>query len=120
MHISISNLYNDLSSQIESLKSDKSSVTQSRKIVEEALQKDEPFYGINTGFGILANQRIEKDQVRKLQRNLILSHSVGVGDLVPKAISRLMLKLKIHALALGNSGVSEQTFDRLIYFRITI
>ncbi len=116
MHISISNLYDDLDKRLEALKDDKSSITKSRKIVEEALKKDEPFYGINTGFGILANKRIEGEQVKKLQRNLILSHSVGVGDLVPKVISRLMLKLKIHALALGNSGVSEQTFDRLVYF----
>jgi histidine ammonia-lyase len=116
MHISLSNFYDDLDKRVETLKDDKSSITQSRKIVEEALQKDEPFYGINTGFGILANERIASGQVKKLQRNLILSHSVGVGDLVPKAISRLMLKLKIHALALGYSGVSEQTFDRLIYF----
>ncbi len=116
MHISITNLYGDLDARVESLKKDKSSIIQSRKIVEEALKKDEPFYGINTGFGILANKRIESEQVKKLQRNLILSHSVGVGDFVPKAISRLMLKLKIHALALGYSGVSEQTFDRLIYF----
>jgi histidine ammonia-lyase len=116
MHITISNLYDDLSDRIISLKKDHSSITRSRQVVEEALKKDEPFYGINTGFGILANKRIESEQVRKLQRNLILSHSVGVGELVPKGISRLMLRLKIHALALGHSGVSEETFDRLIYF----
>src|SRR5699024_6077039 len=107
MQISISNLYDNLSVRLESLRKDHSSITRSRQIVEDALKKDQPFYGINTGFGILANKRIEPDQVRKLQRNLILSHSVGVGELVPKAISRLMLQLKIHALALGNSGVSE-------------
>lgn len=116
MHISISNLYTDLSASIEALKADKSAVKKSRKIVEEALDLDEPFYGINTGFGALANKQVSGKQLKQLQRNLILSHSVGVGDLVPKDISRLMLQLKIHALGLGHSGISEETFDRLIYF----
>lgn len=116
MNITIPNLYNLLSERITTLKDDKSAIIDSRKIVEEALSKDEPFYGINTGFGALANKRVDGEQLKQLQRNLILSHSVGVGNLVPKDISRLMLQLKIHALGLGNSGISETTFDRLIYF----
>ena len=98
MQITIPLLYDDLSDSIQQLKADKSSVTRSREIVEQALKKDEPFYGINTGFGALANKRVGGEQLKQLQRNLILSHSVGVGDLVPKEISRLMLQLKIHAL----------------------
>lgn len=116
MNITISNLYEDLSDRIQQLKQDKSAVSDSRAIVEEALDRDEPMYGINTGFGALANKRVDGEQLKQLQRNLILSHSVGVGDLIPKDISRLMLQLKIHALGLGNSGISEETFDRLIYF----
>jgi histidine ammonia-lyase len=114
--ISIENLYDDLSARIAELKKDKSAVSRSRAIVEEALNRDEPMYGINTGFGALANKRVGEKQLKQLQRNLILSHSVGVGDLIPKEISRLMLQLKIHALGLGNSGISEKTFERLIYF----
>lgn len=87
-----------------------------RRIVEDALDRDEPIYGINTGFGALADKRVSDKQLDRLQRNLILSHSVGVGELIPKDISRLMLQLKIHALGLGNSGISEKTFDRLIFF----
>lgn len=116
MNISIADLYSDLSTRIASLKNDKSSITDARAIVEEALDRDEPMYGINTGFGALANKRVNDEQLKQLQRNLVLSHSVGVGDLVPKDISRLMLQLKIHALGLGNSGISEETFDRLVYF----
>ncbi len=116
MKITIPNLYEDLSNSISNLKSDKSSIRASRSIVEEALDHDEPMYGINTGFGALANKRVSEEQLTQLQRNLILSHSVGVGDLIPKDISQLMLQLKIHALGLGNSGISEKTFDRLIYF----
>ncbi len=116
MQISIQNLYSDLSSSINELKKDKSSMAQSRAVVEEALNRDEPLYGINTGFGVLANQRIEGDRLKQLQKNLLLSHSVGVGDLVPKEISKLMLQLKIHALGLGYSGISVETFYRLIFF----
>lgn len=116
MNITIKSLYQDLSVRIEALKKDKSSVSQSRAIVEEALNRNEPLYGINTGFGVLANKRVNDEQLKQLQRNLILSHSVGVGELIPKDISRLMLQLKIHALGIGNSGISEETFDRLIYF----
>lgn len=116
MHISVSNLYSDLKESISTLKSDKSPIRNSRSVVEDALDRDEPMYGINTGFGALANKRVSDEKLKQLQRNLILSHSVGVGDLIPKDISRLMLQLKIHALGLGNSGISEETFDRLIYF----
>lgn len=116
MNISIPHLYNDLSKSIEALKKDKSSVTGARDIVEEALTRNEPMYGINTGFGALANKRVNEKQLKQLQRNLILSHSVGVGDLIPKEISRLMLQIKIHSLGLGHSGISEETFDRLVYF----
>ncbi|HEX6982974.1 MAG TPA: histidine ammonia-lyase [Balneolaceae bacterium] len=116
MHISVSNLYSDLADSIEGLKSDPSPIKKSRAVVDEALKDGSAYYGINTGFGILANKRVGDQQLKQLQRNLILSHSVGVGDLIPKDISRLMLQLKIHALGLGNSGISEETFNRLIYF----
>jgi len=116
VRISIPDLYKNLSESIEALKKDKSSVTDARSIVEGALNRDEPMYGINTGFGALANKRVNEKELKQLQRNLILSHSVGVGDLIPKEISRLMLQIKIHSLGLGNSGISEETFDRLIYF----
>jgi len=114
--ITITNLYADLSKSIAHLENNKSSINNARSIVEDALDRDEPMYGINTGFGALANKRVDEEQLKQLQRNLILSHSVGVGDLIPKDISQLMLQLKIHALGLGNSGISEETFDRLIYF----
>lgn len=114
--VKISSLYKDIEDSISGLKKDPSPVLRSRAVVEEALTKNEAFYGINTGFGILANKRVGADQLKQLQRNLILSHAVGTGDLISKDISRLMLKLKIHALGLGYSGISKETFDRLIYF----
>lgn len=114
--ISLSNLYRDLEASVSSLSHDQSRVISSRKIVEEALLDGQAYYGINTGFGGLSGKRINLAQIAQLQRNLILSHAVGVGDLVPRNISRLMLGLKIHALGQGYSGISLETFNRLLLF----
>lgn len=117
MHpITVANLYSDLSASLSSLKRDKSRIIKSRQTVEDALKDGGTYYGINTGFGALANQRIGNDDLKQLQRNLILSHAVGVGDLIPKEICRIMLQLKVHALGIGHSGISEGTFDRLLLF----
>ncbi len=117
MHkIKISSLYEDIELSLEQLKKDPSPVLDARAVVDDALTKNEAFYGINTGFGILASKRIGDDQLKQLQRNLILSHAVGTGDLISKEVSRLMLQLKIHALGIGFSGISKETFDRLMYF----
>ena len=112
----IATLYDDVARSLEALRRDPARVRRSRQIVGQALEDGEAYYGINTGFGALAQQRIPDDQLETLQRNLLLSHAVGVGALVPKAISRLMLQLKIHALGLGYSGVSVETFERLLLF----
>jgi histidine ammonia-lyase len=80
------------------------------------MEDGEAHYGINTGFGALARERVPREDLETLQRNLVFSHAVGVGDLIPKALSRLILHLKIHALGLGYSGVSRTTFDRLLLF----
>ena len=116
MNITIRNLYTNLAERMSGLREDHSAVRRSRAVVQERLTDGHAYYGINTGFGALANKRVSDDQLRQLQRNLILSHAVGVGDLIPKEISRLMLQLKIHALGLGSSGISEETFARLLYF----
>lgn len=116
MAITIPNLLNDLAGRIEELKSDPQKLLDSRKIVEKALKDGQTYYGINTGFGALATKRVSNSQLLQLQRNLLLSHAVGVGDPVPKNISRLMLQLKVHSLGLGYSGISVETFNRLVYF----
>jgi len=70
-------------------------------------------YGVNTGFGTLCTTRIPDDQLAQLQRNLILSHAVGVGPPIPDEIVRWMLLLKINALVLGASGIQEACVDML-------
>jgi histidine ammonia-lyase len=114
--IRIEHLYQDLDKSVAALRESRDRLLASRQIVEKALRDGGTYYGINTGFGALAQVRISDDEVTQLQRNLILSHSVGVGELVPKEISRLMLQLKLHSLALGYSGIAPETFDRLLLF----
>lgn len=72
--------------------------------VQNIIRKGAPVYGINTGFGKLASVRIENDQLALLQRNLILSHSVGVGDYLPSQVVRLIGALKVASLSHGASG----------------
>jgi histidine ammonia-lyase len=71
-------------------------------------------YGVNTGFGLLANKTVGRDDLEALQRNLVLSHACGVGPLLSDAIVRLILVLKTASLAQGASGVRAQTVELLI------
>ncbi|MEO7411500.1 MAG: histidine ammonia-lyase, partial [Sphingomicrobium sp.] len=70
-------------------------------------------YGINTGFGLLAQTRIPADRLADLQRNLILSHSCGLGDPLPRQTTRLMIALKLIGLGRGHSGVRREVIDAL-------
>lgn len=116
VHVSIKNLGTDLASSLHELQADSSRIVASRAVLERAIADGKPTYGVNTGFGKLANVRIEDDKLSVLQENLLRSHAVGVGDPVPREITRLMLLLKIHALGLGYSGISEATFEQLMRF----
>ena len=86
----------------------------SARVVQAAADGDAPVYGVNTGFGKLANQRISKAQLDILQLNLIRSHSVGVGEPLSPPVVRLMLALKAASLARGHSGVREVVIDTLL------
>ena len=85
----------------------------SRELVLEKAAGSEPVYGINTGFGELATMRIPRDQVAELQRNLVLSHSAGVGEPVPIEVCRATLLLRLNALAKGYSGVRSELVELL-------
>jgi len=92
-------------------------ITVCRKYLDHKLENNTlPIYGITTGFGSLQNKTISKDQLNKLQENLVMSHACGTGPIVREEIVRLMLLLKIHALSLGKSGVQVTTIQRLIDF----
>jgi len=114
--IRIATLYRDLADRMAELRTAHEAVESSRDIVQRALGDGRAHYGINTGFGILANTRIGTEKLAELQQNILLSHACGVGEPVPPEITRLMLQLKIHALGLGQSGISKTTFRQLLAF----
>ena len=89
-------------------------IRKSQALVEACANGDAPVYGVNTGFGKLANQRINKEQLHTLQLNLIRSHSVGVGEPLTAPIIRLMMATKAASLARGYSGVREIVIDTLL------
>src|SRR5262245_46574747 len=78
-------------------------VRRARQLVEKVAEGDAPVYGLNTGFGTLAEVRIARKDLRELQRNLLLSHSVGVGAPLPIPEARAMLLLRCNVLAKGYS-----------------
>jgi histidine ammonia-lyase len=88
-------------------------VNASQQHVAAIVARNITVYGVNTGFGILADTRISEEDTRILQHKILQSHSVGVGEPVPLVIARLMLITKLHALAQGFSGVRLETLERI-------
>ncbi|HEX7417765.1 MAG TPA: histidine ammonia-lyase [Steroidobacteraceae bacterium] len=88
-------------------------VRRSAAVVREVIEREETVYGINTGFGLLAQTRIPRDQIETLQRNLVLSHAAGTGALLSDDIVRLVLVLKVASLVQGHSGVRPGTVHAL-------
>ena len=90
-------------------------VRSSARAVENIVDRGVPVYGINTGFGPLCTTRISPGDTQRLQMNILKSHSVGVGAPVREEIARLMLVLKLQALAQGYSGITEATLERILW-----
>ena len=115
--LTISNIRNILFQNRKLLLSSntKKIILDSRNFLNKKIQdSDVPVYGVNTGFGSLCNTKIADNDLESLQRNLVLSHACGIGDLVPKEIVKIMLLFKIEALIKGYSSVQLITVERLI------
>lgn len=87
-----------------------------RQKVETMASSNKTVYGINTGFGPLCDVQITPDETNKLQENLLITHAVGVGKPIDKALSKIMMICKVHALCQGFSGVRLELIERIIYF----
>lgn len=92
----------------------RAALERSRAVVERALSTGDAIYGVNTGFGSLARQRIAPDQVRQVQQNLIRSHSAGIGEPLSESVVRSMLLLLAASLCRGCSGVRPVVVERLV------
>jgi len=92
-------------------------INKARNYLDKKMEaSEEPFYGINTGFGSLCNVKISKEHLVQLQENLVISHACGTGDKINTKIVKLMLLLKIQSLSYGHSGITEEVVLRLIDF----
>ena len=89
-------------------------IDRSREIIEKTLASGQAVYGVNTGFGKLATTRIADADLKTLQRNLVLSHSAGVGAPLSEAVVRLVISLKVASLSRGHSGVRRVVVERLL------
>lgn len=89
-------------------------INASAAAIADIVKKGDAAYGINTGFGKLAKTRIPNDQLELLQHNLIVSHSVGTGELIDDAIVRLILLMKIGSLSRGFSGIRLLVIEAMI------
>ncbi len=91
-----------------------SKINKSRRLIDKWIENDETIYGVTTGFGEFSNVRISNDEIEKLQENLILSHSVGCGETLPPFIVKIIMLLRVNALAKGFSGIKYSTLKLLI------
>ena len=89
-------------------------VRRAQRAVEAFVARGEIVYGVTTGFGAFKDRIIPPDQVQQLQRNILMSHAVGVGEPLDEAATRAMILIRVNTLAKGHSGVREETLRLLL------
>ncbi len=91
-------------------------IKDSRLYIENKIAAGETMYGVNTGFGVFSNVRISDKQIEELQVNLIRSHSVGVGEILPLDVTKAILILRANTLARGQSGIRVEVVQKILEF----
>jgi histidine ammonia-lyase len=89
-------------------------IHKAEQVVLDVIAQDRTVYGINTGFGLLANTKIDVSELELLQRSIVLSHAAGIGNFMSEDVVRLLLLLKINSLSRGYSGIRLQVIEALI------
>lgn len=92
----------------------KDKIRKSNETILNILDEDRTVYGVNTGFGLLANTKIAHEDLEDLQRRIVLSHSAGMGEYISNETVRLMITLKINSLSLGYSGIRLEVIEALM------
>ena len=88
-------------------------IADAHAVVDRIVREERVAYGVTTGFGQLATTHVPVAQARELQENLVRSHSVGVGDPLPRDVVRAAMAIRINTFAKGHSGVRQQVVDLL-------
>lgn len=94
----------------------KKKINASRDYIEGRIKNGEVMYGVNTGFGAFSSVRISDSEIEQLQKNLIRSHSMGIGDPFTKNQSKAMMILRANTLARGHSGVRAEVIEKILEF----
>ncbi|MBO9665574.1 MAG: histidine ammonia-lyase [Bdellovibrio sp.] len=118
-NITLENLYaaaHNSSAKVELAASAKAEMKKSRDYIEGRISSGEVMYGVNTGFGAFSSVRISDAEIEQLQRNLIRSHSMGVGAPFTKTETRAMMILRANALAKGHSGIRPLVVEKILEF----
>ena len=100
--------------QVELIEKSWDDIDQSRRVVDQLIERGETVYGLNTGFGLLANKKISAQDLNQLQINLVRSHCAGTGPPISGRIVRLIMLLKLASLARGFSGVRREVIHSLL------
>jgi histidine ammonia-lyase len=117
--ITLENLYavaHDSTLKVEMSATARAQMQKSRDYIDGRIKNGEVMYGVNTGFGAFSSVRISDSQIEQLQRNLIRSHSVGIGEPFTKIQSRAMMVLRANALSRGHSGIRPVVVDKILEF----
>ena len=87
-------------------------IAASAQTVQNVINEQRTVYGINTGFGLLANTKIANDELELLQRSIVLSHAAGIGELMDDSTVRLMITLKVNSLRSEERRVGKECRSR--------
>ncbi len=118
-NITLENLYaaaHNPSEKVELAASAKAQMQKSRDYIDGRIASGEVMYGVNTGFGAFSSVRISDSEIEQLQRNLIRSHSMGIGAPFTKTETRAMMMLRANALAKGHSGIRPLVVEKILEF----
>jgi len=102
--------------KVELSAASRAKITESRQFIEKKIDSGDVIYGVNTGFGAFSNVSISKEQIVQLQKNLIRSHSVGVGLPFSKQETRAIMLLRANALSRGHSGIRPIVVEKILEF----
>ena len=100
--------------RIRLAKESEKALLSTRKLVEKWVEQERIIYGVTTGFGALSEVKISKEETRQLQKNILMSHAAGVGDIMDEEAVRAVMALRIKDLARGHSGIRPETVHQLI------